>query len=254
MRSDRIFEDYAKYYDLFYAGKSNDHEAAFVDSLIKKYAPHAQYVLDVGCGTGRHAQSLVQRGYSVVGVDSSAQMIRIAKEKHADLKGLELICGRAQDFKVSRKMDAAVSLFHVLSYQSTDDDLAAYMDNIRRHLKRNGVFICDFWYGPAVLSQRPSTRKVRFNMDGHAVVRKAVPQLRINENCVDVNYEISIHKDTRKSPYILKETHRMRYFFLPELKKLFSDHGFSVLNVFEWLSEKVPSEKSWGVGIVARKD
>ena len=47
-------------------------------------------------------------------------------------------------------------MFAVIGYQTSNDELFAALQTVRRHLKPKGLFICDFWYGPAVLKQRPT--------------------------------------------------------------------------------------------------
>ena len=57
-----------------------------------------------------------------------------------------------------RHGDATVMMFAVLGYFPGNSDVQAALDSARRHLRPGGLFFCDMWYGPAVLSQRPSER------------------------------------------------------------------------------------------------
>lgn len=73
-----VFKKYAKYYDLFNKDKDYGKEADYVHALIQKYAPDAKAILDLGCGTGQHDFFLAEKGYSVIGVDMSEEMLSIA--------------------------------------------------------------------------------------------------------------------------------------------------------------------------------
>ncbi|MGO8176209.1 SAM-dependent methyltransferase, partial [Rhizobium ruizarguesonis] len=64
------------------------------------------------------------------------------------------------------------------------------METVSNHLEDGGIFIFDFWYGPAVLWQRPSTRVKRLENDEISVVRVAESVVHDAENIVDVNYTI----------------------------------------------------------------
>ena len=70
-----IFNDYAKYYNLIYADKEYDKEVDYILSLIDKNSDSNTSLLDVGCGTGRHALEFYNKNYSVTGIDISEQMI-----------------------------------------------------------------------------------------------------------------------------------------------------------------------------------
>ena len=72
------FGEYAKYYDLLYADKDYAAETAFVREIIRRLAPGARTLLELGCGSARHALELVRSDFTVTGVDLSAQMIALS--------------------------------------------------------------------------------------------------------------------------------------------------------------------------------
>jgi ubiquinone/menaquinone biosynthesis C-methylase UbiE len=78
-----IFEaDYAAAYDVVYAEKDYQQEADAVFSLIEQYGELVvQRILDLGCGTGRHAILLAERGLDVTGVDQSKPMLELAQQR-----------------------------------------------------------------------------------------------------------------------------------------------------------------------------
>ncbi len=76
------FNEYARYYNLFYGDKDYKHEAEIIDRLIKKYnyenAKNALKILNLGCGTGKHDHELNCLGYKIKGIDLSEEMVNIA--------------------------------------------------------------------------------------------------------------------------------------------------------------------------------
>ena len=76
------FKEYAKYYDLINAGKNYEKEIDFIHELIQSEYPGAKRILEIGCGTGKHADGLSKYGYEIVGIDISPEMIKIAKESN----------------------------------------------------------------------------------------------------------------------------------------------------------------------------
>ncbi len=73
-----LFERYAAYYDLLYRDKDYAAEVDYVLHTLHEAAPHIKAVLELGCGTGRHARLLASRGLGVVGVERSKSMAAAA--------------------------------------------------------------------------------------------------------------------------------------------------------------------------------
>ena len=64
-----IFGDYARYYNLLYRDKDYAGETDFVLGTLHRAGTTPQSLLDLGCGTGRHALEMATRGLAVTGVD-----------------------------------------------------------------------------------------------------------------------------------------------------------------------------------------
>ena len=250
-----VFSDYARYYDLLYQDKDYVAEADFVHGLLSQHGVTTGTLLELGCGTGGHAVPFARQGYSVAGYDLSSEMVTEARNRTPEeLKArLEYHVGDVRTLNAGRQFDAVVSLFHVASYQTGDDSIADMFATAARHLNPGGTFLFDFWYGPAVLSQRPSVRIKRLQAEDIEVLRIAEPVEHPNENCVDVNYTVFVTDRVTGAIRVLEETHCMRYFFLPELRLLLSRAGFNISQQVEWLSGSDPSEQTWSVTIVAAK-
>lgn len=252
------FDHYSRYYDLLYADKDYASEVRYVRTLIDEFAKRpASSLLELGCGTGIHACALAAQGLSVLGVDLSAEMLAGARARAVvqcfDVGRLSFDQGDVRSFRVARKFDVVTSLFHVLSYQTTEADLQAMMQTSASHLDGGGLFVFDFWYGPAVLWQRPAVRAKRLSNREVEVTRLAEPVIHDQINAVDVNYSVFVKDLASNQTHEIKETHRVRYLFLPEIDRLLDANGFDRLQAEEWLTRKSPSLDSWGVCVVARK-
>ena len=252
------FSHYSRYYDLLYADKDYASEVHYVRTLIDEFATlPVSTLLELGCGTGIHACALAAQGLSVLGVDLSAEMLAGARARAVvqgfDVGRLSFDQGDVRSFRVARKFDVVTSLFHVLSYQTTEADLQAMMQTSASHLDGGGLFVFDFWYGPAVLWQRPAVRAKRLSNREVEVTRIAEPVIHDQINAVDVNYSVFVKDLASNQTHEIKETHRVRYLFLPEIDRLLDANGFDRLQAEEWLTRKSPSLDSWGVCVVARK-
>lgn len=252
-----VFDAYARYYDLLYCDKDYTAEAEYVASHIFQRAPQAKRILELGCGTGAHAECLARLGYSVHGVDMSEAMLVRAEARKAALPPevaarLSFSRGDVRTVRTGETYDAVISLFHVMSYQVNNDDLEAAFETASVLLRPSGLFLFDFWYGPAVLTQKPEFRVKRLEDNEIKVTRIAEPVMHVNENAVDVNYTVFIEEKTTGKVEQVRETHRMRYMFLPELAR-YQNTVFEGCASYAWMSNAALDAQSWaGFQILAR--
>jgi SAM-dependent methyltransferase len=254
-----VFEAYARYYDLLYRDKDYGAEVNFIISQLQMHSSTASKVLDLGCGTGIHGELLARQGYRVHGIDQSADMLIKAKSRIANLPSdiasrLRFSTGDARTIRTGEKYDAVISLFHVMSYHNTNCDLKKAFATAAEHLLPGGIFLFDYWYGPAVLLQRPNKREKVLEDDLIHVHRVAEPVMRLAENIVDVNYSMDINNKITNESYQIKETHSMRYLFLPELPLLAGELDWEECKSSAWMKLTPPTADDWaGFSVIRRK-
>lgn len=263
-----VFGAYSQYYDLLYRDKDYAAEVTYISGLIERERAGSRTVLDLGCGTGRHDFLLAERGYQVTGVDISTEMLDVAQAERArrlaaepsqqlprfvqgDVRSVRLSTGSSSE-QVTERFDVVVSLFHVMSYQVTNEDLLAGLRTLREHAKPDALIVFDAWYGPAVLSERPAVRLKRLKGEGLEVTRLAEPVLHPNQNLVDVNYQIFVHDQQAQRTEELRETHRMRYLFVPEVQAALEAVGLRLERACEFATERELGCATWNALFVAR--
>jgi SAM-dependent methyltransferase len=240
-----VFGNYSRYYDLLYRDKDYRGEAAYIHSLIEKQRPGARTLLDLGCGTGRHASLLAEHGYDVTGVDRSPAMLTEARARQVSGGRMEFVEGDVRSVRLNRQFDVVISLFHVMSYQTTNADLAAAFATLTAHLAPGGLFIFDCWYGPAVLNLRPAVRVLRLEDEVIAVTRLAEPELHPNANVVDVNYHVFVKDKQTSEVSELREKHSMRYLFAPEVELLLGAAGLKQRELAAFMADGAPGLDTW---------
>lgn len=253
-----VFDAYAAYYDLLYRDKDYAGEVAWLHGLISRHAPATRSILELGCGTGAHAVHLARLGYAVHGLDLSAPMLDRARALAATLPGdvaarLGFEQADIRHWRGPGTFDAVLSLFHVFSYQVSDADVRAAFRTAATHLRAGGILVFDFWHGPAVVAQQPERRVRRLEDEAIRVVRTAEPESFPDEHRVDVNYDVRIEDRAGGGWTSVAETHRMRYFFVPELERFAREAGLEPIGFSEWLAERAPSADSWSATMIARR-
>jgi len=251
-----VFGAYAGFYDALYADKDYESEVAFIVDVLTEHGVSAgASILDLGCGTGGHAVPLARGGYVVTGVDLSSEMVERAVEK-ARTAGVdvEFTVGDVRTVRLGRTFDAVISMFAVVSYQLTNQDLAQTFETVAAHLAPGGLFVFDVWFGPAVLSERPEKRsKTVQAADGDTIVRNATPRLDVVSQTVRVDYEIERLRDGTVIDSA-RESHTVRFLFVQEIRQLLEAAGFDLLAFGPFMDlTREPTADDWYVSVVAKR-
>ena len=244
-----VFASYSQYYDLLYADKNYIAETKYVEELLLDYGISSGAILELGSGTGKHANLLAENGYDITGVERSGEMIEKAQKNEK----CTFLLGDILDIKLETRFDAALSLFHVVSYLTSNEQISQLFQNTSLHLRAGGLFIFDVWFTPSVAFHRPEVRVKRMADNEVEITRIAAPNILENENIVEVNYTIFSRNKHTGSITSFEELHPMRHFSTPEILLLARAHGFELLRSEEFLTGKAPSKDTWGVCYVLQK-
>jgi len=246
------FSEYSDYYDLYYADKDYAAEVAFVLELAARFGNTPKTLLDMGCGTGRHLVEFIKRGLKCEGFDLSTEMLGHARER---LAGTEVILseGNLTDFRNGKRYDIIVAMFAVMGYLTENNQLAAGLETARKHLKQDGIFIFDGWFGPAVLAQGPEKRRHEYRAGKNLVLREVTPRLDPINQTVTVHYNISVQRDGR----IVKRTdedHIMRFMFVQEMKLAMESTRLELVHFCPFLDPNGElTIDTWNATFVARR-
>jgi SAM-dependent methyltransferase len=251
------FRKYSAVYDLLYRDKDYAGEADYVARALRSDLPVVRSVLELGSGTGRHGRLLAANGFAVHGVERSPDMVALAKSSAhmVDTAGGSFSCevGDLRALSLGQVFDAVIALFHVVSYQVTDDDLRATFAAASRHLAPGGVFMFDVWHGPAVLAQQPQPRIKKVADDALEVVRTVHPVLDTEQHTVKVTYDIDCRDRHSGESMHFSEDHLMRYLFPTEIEAWAMASDMRVTASEEFMTGVPPSAATWGVMYLLRK-
>lgn len=244
-----VFESFGTWYDDIYQDKDYGAEANKIFDFLSRFSGDGKDLLEFGMGTGKHASELVKKGYTVHGIELSHEMLSQVQTSSK----LTVNHGDITEYNAYRTFDAVVCMFHVLGYITETHALDRLFQNAARHLDINGVFIFDYWYAPAVLSQGVDVRVKRMPIKDGLLIRLAEPTKQPNRNVVSVKYTLFQCDREGRPVERFEETHEMRYFSVPEINTFCERHGFVIERHECFDTGDDLSEKSWNAISVARK-
>ena len=136
-----LFENYAKKYDKECFVQGTLGECDFIEQEINR--DKSLKVIDIGCGTGRHAIELTKRGYIVTGVDLSEDQIKRAKEKAQEAGvTIDFQTQDARNLSFDGEFDLAIMLCEGgFSLMETDEMNFEILKNATKALKSKGTLI-----------------------------------------------------------------------------------------------------------------
>lgn len=244
---------HALLYDVFYAQKDYEGEAAFVHECLKKYSPFAvKNILELAGGTGRHANHLSKKGYEVLVTDYSKDMLDAGVKKNKENKKIAFEhWDMAQPKKFGKSFDAAICLFDAIGYVQSNENVLSTLNNVYENIKSKGIFIFEFWNAGAMLRNYDPYREKRFNQDSDEIVRISETTLDYPKQTATVNYTIVINGNKNET---ITESQTNRYFMIQEMDGYLNQAGFKALNYFAGYSDNtIIDADTWHTVVVAQK-
>lgn len=202
------------------ADEQLSHEVAFIEESLGVERGGA--LLDLACGTGRHAIELARRGYEVVGFDLSLAMLARAGDEAQDLGAkLNFVQGDMREMTFEEQFDGIYCWSTSFGYFEEEKN-AQVIARIRRALKAGGTFLLDVANRDFLVRQSPSL--AWFEGDGCV----CMDEMNLDFITSRMKVKRTMMLDDGRSREI---EYSMRVYSLHELGKILHDHGFKVREV-----------------------
>ena len=139
----KSYEAIARVYDRLNADIDYNKWADFFESCFEKYLPQKpQIVLDLACGTGRMTRTLAARGYDMIGVDGSQDMLQEAMYSN-DSQGILYLLQDMRSFELYGTVGAVVCCLDSINYLTEQGDIEKTFATVHNYLDPDGLFIFD---------------------------------------------------------------------------------------------------------------
>ena len=241
---------FVRYYDRL-VGANYSSITNFIIDKIKEYKPDSTLIVDLGCGSGSVAVGLVKAGYDLIGLDSSTEMLMLAKQKQVkfniDPQKLLLLCQDMCDFELYGTVDVIYSTLDCINYITDLKELNNCFANVNNYLNYGGLFLFDintYYKYKTVLSNNI------FSYDFKDLYC-------IWENNFDSSSKICEFdlKFFEKQGTLYKrsdEKQYQRFYSINQITKLLNNNYMQVLNVWDDYSNAAPCRTTQRYTILAR--
>jgi SAM-dependent methyltransferase len=226
------YDKFARFYNLEYGHKDND-----LDFYLSCAEEYGSPILEIGVGTGRVAFELAAAGYSVVGIDNSARMLKVAQQNLAQIDShaaerLSLLQDDMRFFNLHRSFPLCIIPFRAFLHNLTTEDQLATLNRILEHLLPDGLLVFDLFvplyhviagdeWHDRVEPEELADENSGIAIDIHVRHRPAQQLLKIRNSYTDQQSLKTTHADMT-----------YRYVFKFEMEALLRSTGFKVVQVF----------------------
>jgi SAM-dependent methyltransferase len=232
--------DFSKYYDKITAHKDYHAEIDKLVDFIKRTVKQLQpKILDLGCGTGRHAILLSALGYDVTGIDLSPQMIEMAQRKNAGVRFKAVDIGQL----LETDFNFAYSLFNVINCLASIESLEMFFKHVFDRLTKGSMFLVESWNPIAVVAVPPEIVERVYEYEDERLVRKVVPVADFLRQRLDLTYYIDVFDPGERNEKLksFAVVHHLVLFTPLEIEYCLRQAGFSDVKIFTALPDLRPA-------------
>ena len=244
------YTDFASVYDEL---MDNTPYGQWCDNIVKvlgEYGINDGLVLDLGCGTGSLTQLLAAKGYDMIGVDYSEEMLNIACQKR-EKSGCDILYLNQdmREFELYGTVRAVVSICDCMNYILEEEDLLEVFCLANNYLDPGGIFVFDM----------NTPYKYREVIGNTTIAENREEGSFIWENCFDeesqVNeYALTLFIKEEDDLYRKHEEFHYQKAYEPErVKELLEEAGLKVEAIYDAFTREPVREDSERIYFIARE-
>lgn len=241
------YTSFAQVYDLFMDNVPYEVWGEYLDKLFKEYGIEDGLLLDLGCGTGKLTRILNEKGYDMIGVDYSYEMLDIAKMQSDE--SILYLMQDMREFELYGTVRGIYSACDCVNYILEEDELREVFALANNYLDPGGIFVFDVntpykYYELLAENTFAENRK-----EGSFIWENYFDEEElINE------YDLTLYIQEEDGRYQrFEETHYQRCYDLNRIQTLLEETGLEFIAMYDAYTKEPVSEESEKVLFVARE-
>lgn len=244
------YRSFAQVYDLFMDDVPYGDWCEYVTELLAEQGCREGILLDLACGTGTLTELLARKGFDMIGVDASAEMLNLALEKRSR-SGLDILYLEQdmREFELYGTVAGGVCICDSMNYLLEPQEVVETLRLVNNYLDPGAPFVFDFNTDYKYRVVMGETTIAENREEGSFIWDNFYDEeTRINE------YDLTLfvkEEDGRFSRF--EETHYQRGYTLAEMKALVEEAGLAFVTAYDAFSKEPPREDSERIYIVVRE-
>jgi ubiquinone/menaquinone biosynthesis C-methylase UbiE len=215
-----VFDDMGNYWAEIADKNQTERQIQFLKSQLTAEG----YILDLACGTGRHTIALNNMGFKLVGLDVSAKLLRIAKQRHSEIQVI-----RADMQFMPFKPDVffgIISMDTSLGYLQTENEDKILMKELRKIVSKKAILIVDVFNRDKMINKYKVKKSASFDYPNFFLNQER--KVNVDENLLYDLWKVCDKTDGKKAVF----QHKVRLYKLDQLERLLEGSNFEVKQVF----------------------
>ncbi len=244
------YTNFAQVYDLFMDDIPYTEWCDYITSLLQEYQISEGLLLDLGCGTGTLTEALSKKGYDMIGIDASLEMLEIAMEKHlASGSNTLYLLQDMRNFELYGTVKAIISICDSINYILTLEELIQVFSLVNNYLDPKGIFLFDL----------NTEYKYHTLLADNTIAEAREDSSFIWENYYDPDTKINEYhltlflKEKEELYHRYTETHYQRSYSLEEIQTALQKAGLTFLAAYDAFTKEPVKADSERIYILARE-
>lgn len=244
-----IYNGFAYIYDTLMQDVNYPKWVDYIELLFRHYGVKPRQIVDLACGTGNITILLRERGYDVIGIDQSEDMLFVAREK-ARNRGMNItfIFQDIRHISLHHPVDAMTCICDGINYISAEEELDLVFEGVYRYLNPGGIFVFDI----------SSYYKLSSVVGNNVFVKTDEDISYIWQNYFDkqsriCEMELSFFVKEGEHYKRFDEVHYQRAYHAEEIVGHLENNGFEDIGVYQPFTLKPPKKKAERIFFAARK-
>lgn len=236
-----MYKNFSYVYDEFMNDVPYDKWVDYILKLYNKYNLTPSLICELGCGTGNITSILANKGYDMIGIDLSFDMLSVARQKDSSSLYLEQ---DITEFELFGSVDSFISICDTLNYILDEEKLLDTFKLANYYLNDNGIFIFDL----------NTIYKFKNILKNNTFKHKGENCSYVWENNFNLDSCINEYNVTFKiNGKEFNEKHYEKGYTINDIKQLIRKSGLKLLDIYDAFTFNEPNEKSKRIYFITKK-
>lgn len=247
------YGDFAYYYDLLTENVDYESRCNYISALLAENGVGKGILLDLACGTGTLSMLLSKKGYDVIGVDASQEMLSQAQEKKIEADAdIIFLCQKMEELDLFGTINAAVCTLDSINHVTNEDTVREIFRRVSLFMEDKGIFIFDI-NTPYKHKEILGDNTFIYDMDEvYCVWQNTTDENLLTKVSLDI-FEKDEENEDDEVYYRYSEEFYEKGYDLEKIKEFLTENKFEVLAVYEEMTKESVKSDTQRAVFIAKK-